>query len=58
MQIGKSLLILLLVMSAFSGVGVYQVLIARGWLSVSIPYEAEGYMDYTIKPQQQPTKRR
>lgn len=50
MQIGKGLLILLLWMSAFAGIGFYQVALAKGWIATCIPYEATGYMDYTLKP--------
>lgn len=50
MQIGKGLLLLIIGLSAFAGVGCYHCLVAKGWLSVSIPYEAMGYMDYSIKP--------
>lgn len=50
MQIGKGLLILLLVLSSFSGVGMYQVLLAKGWIATCIPYEAQGYMDYSVGP--------
>jgi len=50
MQIGKGLLVLLLVMSSFAGVGMYQVALAKGLISTCIPYDAVGYQDYTIKP--------
>lgn len=55
--IGRGIFALILIMSAFSGIGVYHVLMAKGLLSVSIPYEAQGYMDYSIAPKQEGKRR-
>ena len=50
MEIGKGLLLLLLLMSAFSGIGLYLLAVSMGWADVCIPYAATDYMDYTIRP--------
>ena len=50
MQIGKGMMLLLLWLAALAGIGAYHLAVARGILSVSIPYEAQGYMDYSIQP--------
>lgn len=50
MTIGKGLFVLMLLMSAFSGVGLYHMAVAAGVISVSLPYDPIDKMDYELGP--------